>query len=241
VTDTVLTLSIVSHGQLHLIDPLLQQLETYACGSFEVVLTLNIDEPEPSLTGYSYPLSLVRNAKAKGFGANHNAAFQITEAPYFAIVNPDIRLTVFDVGQLISVFSNARVGAAAPAVISPSGNKEDSARRFPTWGRLATRLAGRRTGSDYEWKTSPVPVDWVAGMFIIFRRHAYRQIGGFDERRFFMYYEDVDICWRLSDAGWHVMLDPATTVIHDAQRASRRVWKHMKWHAISLLRYMTGL
>jgi hypothetical protein len=62
-------------------------------------------------------------------------------------------------------------------------------------------------------------------------------VGGFDER-FYMYYEDVDICRRLWGQGWSIVLQPAAVVIHDAQRASHRRLRHMRWHAASALRYL---
>ncbi|MGS0756858.1 glycosyltransferase family 2 protein [Roseateles sp. GG27B] len=75
-------------------------------------------------------------------------------------------------------------------------------------------------------------------MFVVFRRDAYEKIGGFDARRFFMYCEDIDICERLRSAGWRVVFQPETFVIHDAQRASRRSLRHLRWHSTSMLRYL---
>src|SRR5207247_11368399 len=56
-------------------------------------------------------------------------------------------------------------------------------------------------------------VDWVAGTFMVVRRDAFASIGGFDEG-YFMYVEDVDLCWRLGRRGWHVAYEPAARVMH---------------------------
>jgi N-acetylglucosaminyl-diphospho-decaprenol L-rhamnosyltransferase len=61
--------------------------------------------------------------------------------------------------------------------------------------------------------TTPGPVDWVSGSCALFRRCAYEAVGGFDER-YFMYVEDVDLCWRLGRAGWKVGYEPAGRVVH---------------------------
>lgn len=213
--------------------------------SFEIVLTLNVPEDESFLDNFkSLPIRMIRNASPKGFGANHNAAFSASLGRNFVVVNPDIRAKVLSFSPLLRVIDLPRVGACGPVVVSASGTVEDSARRFPSVWRLTKRVIGRlrhkeRT-PDYTWHNIPLSVDWLAGMFVLFRRDAFAEVGGFDER-FFMYLEDADICWRLRVKGWEVRLCPEATVIHDAQRASHRSLQHMTWHLRSAFRYLTGI
>jgi GT2 family glycosyltransferase len=84
-----------------------------------------------------------------------------------------------------------------------------------------------------------VRVDWVAGMFIVFRSDAFRSVGGFDER-YFLYYEDVDICRRLGAAGASVIYEPGAEVIHDARRASRRELRRAVHHLSSAVRFLVS-
>lgn len=220
---------------------LLEDLARLPWQDFEVLITVNLPENESSYQGYSFPLRIIRNAKPKGFGANHNAAFMQSQGRFFAVVNPDIRIQSLDVVKLISPFVKSDVAVVAPAVLSGDGRMEDSARHFPTVFRLAKRVLLRRRNPDYNLEAIPCSVDWVAGMFVVFRRVAYQKIEGFDDRRFFMYLEDADICRRLRIDGWEVLVNPSVNVIHMAQRASRRNLKHMCWHVVSALRYLTGL
>jgi len=238
-----LTLSIVSHGQGALISRLLDDLERLQPVefSFEVLITLNIPEDESHYAARSFPLHVVRNIAPKGFGANHNAAFSLTRTDFFIVVNPDIRAPELKLSELLKVLEDPSVGACAPLVLNIHGAIEDSARRFPTVVRLARRVILRDRRPDYQCSDRPVTVDWVAGMFVVFRRQALNMIGGFDARRFFMYFEDVDLCARLQQMGWKVCMQPATYVVHDAQRASHRDLKHLRWHLTSALRYLTGL
>ncbi len=236
-----ITLSIVSHGQSSLIRSLLADLAKLPHKNFDVLITVNLPEDESAYHGYAFPVRLIRNATPKGFGGNHNAAFLQSTTQWFAVVNPDIRVQSLDIGRLLSPFRNQTIAAVAPLVFSGDGKIEDSARRFPTLIRFAKRVLLRKRDSDYKIEPTPYPVDWVAGMFVIYRRDAYQEIGGFDDRRFFMYLEDADICRRLGKNGWVTLINPDVQVIHMAQRASRRNLKHMRWHAVSAFRYLTGL
>lgn len=235
------TLSVVSHGQAALVRQLLADLEVLHPTDVEVLLTVNIPEDESVFPQCTLPIRLIRNDRPQGFGANHNAAFALSRGQYFVVVNPDIRLPQLSLDRLREVIDRDRTGACAPLVINGGGSLEDSARRFPTLPRLLRRVVFRDRALDYEWRDEPQVVDWVAGMFVVFRREAFEQVGGFDERRFFMYFEDVDICRRLKRLKWAVRVQPAVRVVHDAQRASKRQLKHLWWHLTSAARYLTGL
>ncbi len=240
VKDT-LCLSIVSHGQALLIRELLDDLARLPQRNFEVIVTINVPEDESPYIGHQIPLRFIRNKMPKGFGGNHNAAFAKADCKFFCVVNPDIRIKSLDFQELLAPFEDQKVAAVAPVVLSNLGDIEDSARRFPTVLRFTKRLLFGRRDLDYEVGDSPVFVDWLAGMFVVFRSEAYRRVNGFDDHRFFMYLEDADICRRLHQNDLKVLLNPWVKVTHNAQRASRRNLKHMRWHALSAVRYLTGL
>jgi hypothetical protein len=83
----------------------------------------------------------------------------------------------------------------------------------------------------------PFSPDWVAGMFMLFRNELFREIGGFDER-YFLYYEDVDLCFRLRQHGYDVVLVPDARAAHFAQRQSHRNPRYLLWHVRSLVRFL---
>lgn len=235
-----LTVSVVSHGQIELVDQLLADLAKHCAADLSVVLTHNIAEREVVLPAdWAHRLEVVQNERPAGFGANHNAAFRRCITPLFCVVNPDIRLARDPFPALVATLESGRIAAAGPMVLSPSGKAEDSARRFPTVARLLWKLAKPPRGPEYPVDRGPIAVDWVAGMFMLFRAEAFRFVSGFDER-FFLYYEDVDICRRLRGAGYSITYDPNVSVVHDARRASRRNPRLMAIHAASALRYLLG-
>ena len=233
-----ITLSVVSHRQNSLVNQLLEDVQRRCADRVALVLTENIPDPTPLATStLSCPVQRIANDKVKGFGANHNAAFKHCRTPYFCVANPDIRLPSDPFPQLLRNFSNPLVAVVGPLVRNPDGAAEDSARNFPTVGRLLQKLFVRSSGPDYPTDQAPMVVDWVAGMFMVFRSHDFLNVAGFDER-YFLYYEDVDLCRRLDALGKRVLYDPGAAVVHDARRGSRRNLALMRRHLASMVRYL---
>ncbi len=233
----LLSVSIVSHLQGALIAVLLEDIATHCNMPLEVIVTLNMPEPLSFDPGaYSFPVRIVTNSERQGFGANHNAAFRVACGEHFCVLNPDIRIDANPFPPLIKLLANPSVGVAAPLIFSPSGSIEDSARRFPTpAGILAKAIFGTR-GPDYPIGSELLYPDWIAGMFMLFRSEVFRDSKGFDEN-FFLYYEDVDLCWRLQRRGLKPVLLPAVRVMHDARRTSHRNLRYMSWHGSSMMRF----
>lgn len=232
-----LCLSLVSHRQASLANQLLADLR-HCQAPDRLVVTCNTTEAVP-LAPLPAGSTRIDNPTPLGFAANHNQAFTHCREDFFCVVNADLRLPGDPFPGLLARMADPRVGVVAPMVLSPAGSIEDNARHFPTIGSLLRKAAG---GPDGRYLVQPthdgqaIGVDWVAGMFLLFRAEAFRDVGGFDDK-FFLYYEDVDICARLWKAGWKVLLSPDITVVHDAQRASRRDPRYMAWHASSMTRY----
>lgn len=233
-----ISISIVSHGQFGLVADLLQDIADYCAGtSLEVILTLNLPESLPQkLSTLSFPVKVVRNEVRKGFGANHNAAFRESKGRFFCVLNPDIRLRSNLFPALLAQLSEPGVGVVAPQILDGYGRCEDNARAFPSPGEIIGKALGWKSvmhGKSAECVAQP---DWLAGMFLMFTRDTYAAVGGFDER-YFLYYEDVDICARLRLAGYRICICPAVSAIHEARRSSHRDLKYLYWHLASMLRF----
>ncbi|MBI1175190.1 MAG: glycosyltransferase [Sideroxydans sp.] len=236
---TRLSISVVSHGQSSLVTNLFDDIRQCCYSTnLEVVLTLNVPEVLPfQLTDFPFPITVIRNLRPKGFGENHNAAFNVSHGNIFCVLNPDIRLASNPFEALISCLEDVSVGVAAPMVVASDGSTEDSARRFPTpWKILLKVLGCRSRVPEYSLGGTAIYPDWVGGMFMLFRRETFKAIGGFDER-YFLYYEDVDLCARLGLAGYQVLFSPQAVVVHDARRTSHRSLKYLKWHVSSMARF----
>ena len=232
----MITLSVVSHAQARLAVRLLGDIASIARTDLQVILTVNVPEALPA----GAPGEVIINERPRGFGANHNAAFRRSRGDYFCVLNPDIRLRQDPFPALLEVLDDPGIGVAGPRIVDAHGRTEDSVRKFPSLPRLARKLFAGRPAPDYPLDAGPADVDWIGGMFMLFRAAAFERVAGFDER-YFLYYEDVDICRRLHAAGYRVVATPRARAIHEAQRASRRDPRHMAMHARSMLRYLTGI
>jgi N-acetylglucosaminyl-diphospho-decaprenol L-rhamnosyltransferase len=238
-SKVVVSFSIVSHGQGNLLESLLADFLKANLASYELIITLNLPEDESFLQKFrDLPIRVIRNVERQGFGQNHNGAFRFSCGDIFVIVNPDIRLKIFSTEAMLHCLQTSTTGACAPLVVSTNGTTEDSARRFPSLLVIANRFftSSAHRLLDYAITNKRITIDWAAGMFVAFKREAYERVKGFDER-YFMYYEDADICLRLKYAGYHVELDPSLIVVHDAQRTSRKNFQYLRWHITSALRF----
>jgi len=233
----MISVSVVSHGQGELICNLFSDLARHCSSTVEVVLTLNVPETlafDPAQ--YGFPVRVLRNPAPRGFGANHNAAFRAANHDLFCVLNPDVRLCADPFPTLAERLRDPAVGVVAPIIRSPTGTIEDSARRVPTPLSILRKVFLGEGVPDYEIGTVDFHPDWIAGMFMVFRRETFATLGGFNER-YFLYYEDVELCTRLALSGKRVILCPAVEAVHDARRQSHRNLRYLRWHVASVMRF----
>lgn len=233
-----ISISVVSHGQIDLIESLLHDIDEH-CRTvpIELILTLNLEETLPfAADSFSFPIKVVHNPTPQGFAANHNQAFVHATGRYFCVMNPDIRFNKDPFPALLSCLQSPSIGVAAPIVVGESGAVEDSARRFPTPLKILCKVFGKCKGGDYVLKDETIFPDWVGGMFMLFPSGVFREIGGFDTR-FFLYYEDVDLCARLTLRDYRVVVCHEVSVVHHARRTSHANLRYLWWHVTSASRF----
>lgn len=233
--QNVVTVSIVSHGHGAMVDRLVERLKDFPEVA-KVVLIKNIQESLKSVA--CAQLHVHENATPLGFGANHNQAFALCNTEFFCVLNPDIELPENPFPKLIAGCKKVNDAAiTAPLIMHPQGELEDSARLFPTpWSILRKATLGEKGITPIVKNLGLQATDWAAGMFLFFPSPVYQRLKGFDER-YFLYYEDVDICWRAKQLGYSVLVNTDVYAVHAAQRASHRDFQHFFWHSQSMLRF----
>jgi len=235
----MISISVVSHSHGELVNQVIDDLKTLV-GPQEIELIITLNMPERvkfEQSNLPWTVQIVNNISPQGFGENHNAAFKLSMGEWFCVINPDIRLHVNPFPRLLEEMAVRSCALISPSVLTPERQIEDSIRHFPTLLSLTSKLFGRISGHySFEQVDESFTADWIAGMFMLFRAEDFRAIGGFDEK-FFLYYEDVDICARLWKSGRKVIACPQVQIIHDARRTSRKNLRYMRWHLASMARY----
>jgi len=183
-----------------------------------------------------------------GFGSGANRGVVRTSTPYVVVCNPDLEVEPGANKALADVLDRAPdVGIVAPRIETPDGRLYPSARTFPNLadaaGHAFLHFVWRSNPYSRRYKmldwdhASPSDVDWAAGTYLMVRRTAWDVVDGFDEG-FFMYLEDVDLCWRLKQAGWRTRYEPEARVVHAIGRSTDQTpYRMIAEHHRSLLRY----
>jgi N-acetylglucosaminyl-diphospho-decaprenol L-rhamnosyltransferase len=185
-----------------------------------------------------------------GYGSAANRGVAATSAPSVLVCNPDLEVRPGAIAALASALAadphDALVG---PLIRNEDGTRYPSARRFPSLTDAAGHALLGIFAPDNRFTRSyqqayldgadrgPEAVDWVSGACFLVRRSAFEEVGGFDEA-YFMYAEEVDLCWRLGRAGWGVTYLPTAEVTHlQGVSTDRHPFRMIIEHHRSLLRF----
>ncbi len=236
------TISVVSHGDAGKVALLLQSLRVFELDCrFQIILTDNLGNDLSELDcPRGSTIEVIRNEHPRGFSFNHNQAFRRSRADYFCILNPDVIFIqeIFD--PLIESLELDKADVIAPLIVDSQGKAQDSYRLLPAPLDLVRRqMPGYRFTPIAASADGLVRPDWIAGIFMLFKSKAYRQLNGFDEK-YFLYFEDVDFCSRARLAGLKLIVDTHLSIQHDAQRASRRSLTYLLWHLRSAIRFFSS-
>lgn len=170
-------------------------------------------------------IEVVELADNVGYGAACNVGISRSGSPLVLLLNPD----AWPVGDAVArlaecVERHPRLAAAAPELRSPDGRRQPSFVPFPTrWWLGQPAISAHRARVP---KVRTGRRGFLIGAALLVRRDAVQQVGGFDES-FFMFYEEVDLCRRLQEAGWQIGTFDAAAFIHVGGTSTRRNWPAM--------------
>ena len=172
VINKLVTISVISHGQIELIVDLFNDIAKFLCANqLEVILTLNVPEKLPFLeSDYVFLKRIIRNQNSQGFSVNHNRAFSYSTGDFFCVLNPDIRFKSDPFPILLSNLNDQSIGLVAPLMFSRDDKIENSARKFPTPFKIACKALGGSKFLEYDVLDQDIEPDWVGGMFMLFPR-----------------------------------------------------------------------
>jgi N-acetylglucosaminyl-diphospho-decaprenol L-rhamnosyltransferase len=183
-----------------------------------------------------------------GYARAANLGIAATDAPVIAVCNPDLEVTEGAAAALVRrLGSESDLGAVGPMIRNTDGAIYPSARSVP---RVRDAIGHGLLG--LVWRTNPFTrryrqldadprrprdVDWVSGAAVWLRREALATVGGWDER-YFMYVEDVDLCWQLRQRGWRVAYEPDAVITHvQGATTAKHPYRMIAEHHRSLYRF----
>lgn len=235
----------------------LESVRAHAPGSRAIVVdNASSDGSEAAAERAGEHLTLVRNEANVGFGAAVNRALRLARSETVLLMNPDCLLREDTLGPLeAELAAHPECAVVGPRVVNDDGSLQGSVRGDPTlltglFGRtsLLTRwfprsaIARRNVQTLAGRSERSFTADWISGACLLARRDRLASINGFDER-FFLYWEDADLCLRLRQAGWTIRYVSNATVVHTGgvSSGSARAVSIRAFHRSAYVYYATHL
>lgn len=210
--------------------------------SFEIIVVDNDSSDETAkIVEQFYPqVNLIQNKKNLGYAKANNQGIEETRGEYILLLNPDTQV-LEDALPLMYEFmeQNPEIGALGPKLLNPDKSVQASCREFPTFSTLVWEFSGlsrlfpkssvfgrwRMGYFDFDKKRE---VDQPMGSCLMLRRETLDDVGILDEN-FGMFFNDVDLCFRIKKRGWKIYFYPEPKVIHFKGASTRKAKTKMLW------------
>ncbi|MBN1484709.1 MAG: glycosyltransferase family 2 protein [Chloroflexia bacterium] len=238
--DPVLGVIVVSYNTADLLRDCLLSLQRCSLPLHIVVVDNASSDGSAAMVRSNFPLvRVIANTENRGFAAATNQGLRALPAgtDYALLLNPDSTVRPGALETLVDFMQrHPRVGAAGPRLLNPDGSLQENAFTFPTLlmgfldffplhGRIYhSRLNGRYYPQMRGQR--PFPIDHPLGACLLLRSSALDQVGLLDEG-YFIYVEEVDLCYRLKQAGWQVYHVPGAQVVHHGGQSTRQIPNRM--------------
>ena len=232
-----LSIIIVNYNVKEFLQNLLHSAEKASSRiSKEIIVIDNAsDDGSVDIIKQKFPtVKLIINKNNIGFGSANNQGLKIAQGKYILFINPDCIVSENTFDKMISFFNeHPDCGLAGCKILNSDGSLQLACRRsFPGPWTSFTKVTGlsnlfpgsrifARYNLTYLDENRIHEVDAVSGSFMMIKRDAYEKVGGFDDQ-FFMYGEDLDLCYRVQKAGFKVYYVPDTQIIHYKGESTKR-------------------
>lgn len=209
----------------------LRKSDSFRSGEAEIAIVDNAshDDPLANRLRRIEGVRLVANSRNEGFAAAVNRGAGLIASEWILLLNPDVEVPENFLDDALvaadkALAADPRCGAVGFRLTDADGSPQASVGPFPTFASTVLGLLRPRSLRKCRHVRSDArqEVDWVTGGCLLARSDCFRELGGLDER-YFLYYEDVDFCRRVRDAGWTVWHDPSVAVAHRSPLHGRSV------------------
>lgn len=200
---------LVQHNQTELTRQAIASLRHHEPDPYEIIVIDN-GSSEPVDASLETECRIIVTRENKGFGSGNNQGASAAKGEYLFFLNNDSIVNGSLVRPVVAYFEqHSDVGAVAVRLQNSDGTPQISTGRFPT---ILTEFGMKRGVPSYPAVHSG-SVEWATGAALAIRRKVYERVGGFDEE-YFLYFEDVDLCRRIHNAGFDIHLIESTPVTH---------------------------
>lgn len=219
------------------------QIEIIVVDNFSKDKTLEILKP------YSSQIKLVQNSSNLGYARGCNQGLKMAQGNYVLLLNPDTEIKENSLQKMLDFMEkNSDVGALGPQLLDFDGEIQPSCRSFPNYKLLLweflglsrlfpkSKIYGAWKMGDFDFKSTR-EVEQPMGSALFLRKKVIDQIGLMDER-FFLFYNDVDFCYRIKNAGWKIYFYPEAQIFHSKGASTGQVkikkiilshWGHFRY------------
>lgn len=210
---------IVTYNSERTIEDCLTSIIKYSPGC-EIIIIDNGsgDDTLKIVNQFGQDIQLIRNRQNLGFSKANNLGATRASGEYLVFLNPDAMLTQSDSLERLAeaLGENTNFGIVGPRLIYPDGSVQPKVRNFPTVYRAFKEYVLGTKGS-YCFYTPDCQalcqVETVAGACMVIKKELFQKMGGFNEK-YFMYYEDIDLCRKIRKLGLKVGFIPEITIVH---------------------------
>ena len=248
-----LSIIVITHNSRGPIVRCLESLAAHApsCEHETIVIDNASSDATAETVSRRFPqVRVVANEDNLGYSRGVNQGMRLSSGRAILILNPDIVVREGSIDRLLEFMDRTPdAGIVGSKLVFPDGSLQYSCRSFYTvsalllrrtfLGKLFPRAHALREHllMDYDHE-EPRSVDWLLGACMLVRREAIETVGAMDER-FFLYFEDIDWCYRMKHHGWSVYYVPSSVMVHTYERSSAKsvLRKPFLIHILSLLRY----
>jgi GT2 family glycosyltransferase len=228
---------IVSYNTKELLQQCLESLlkETKEMSCEIIVIDNSSKDHSAEMVAENFPsLQLIKSKTNLGFAAANNIGFGLAQGRYILLLNSDAFLHPGALQKALKKMdANGNIGLGGARLVNPDGSWQPSCRQFPSLLNDFLRLSGLaakhphsrffgRADSTWDNSGTESDADWVPGAFMIIRQDVLQKVGFFDER-YFLYYEEVDLCRRIKAAGYEIRYWPDVVVTHLGGESSKTV------------------
>lgn len=213
---------------------------------FEVIVVDNASsDGSAAMIKAIFPrVKLIESKDNLGFSKGNNLAIKAAAGELILLLNPDTEVPAGSLDTLVDFIEKHKdAGVAAPKLLNPDGSLQRSCLSFPTLPAMAARQLFLETlwpgnpasrkylmgGLKYDTVTE---VDQPMGAALLIRKEVLDKVGMFDEASF-MFFDEVDLCYRVKKAGWKIFFTPAAQIMHHGGTSIK------KWGAFNLSRHWT--